>query len=185
MQDPSATVGGWSSLVLDRVVVNATALVSATVLVHPVSRFVLHVRAVDGAGNIGNTSTIDWWVDAVAPIPPTIDSSPDVVSLSSIAVVAVKATGDTSPGQLSFVYTLTGNGEPYSFGSVTPPQFSLPLPTNSDPATMTISGLPSSVYVVTVWSVSLSGLVSSTNATFSWQVWHNHGDNTSMWGLEK
>jgi hypothetical protein len=87
---------------------------AVTTWMPPVSRdgeYLLLIRAVDGAGNVGGTRNVSWWRDSTAPTsPPTLSRTPDVVTLSRDAFFDVRGVDDGSPGLVFFWYRLYRNG---------------------------------------------------------------------------
>ncbi len=124
-------------------------------------------RAVDDAGNIGTALSFDWWLDTVPPLPPTILDPPDPFSLTATQTFRLQLTGDSSPGQLSFVYNVFPPVDSSTVGATSAVP-SLPLP-NSAPVRLTVTAPTSGVsFTIRVWSVDQGGLRSAEPTTFSW-----------------
>ena len=155
----------------DTAVLDPSGVVTAALSGTSRGEFTVHSQARDVAGNVDTDVTMTWWVDAVAPAPPRLVATPAGVTALTSATFQFQLLSDTSVGQLSFVYSLTRDGEPYVVGSGGNPTIPDPTPTNNNPVQLTISGLlAGSVYGISVWSVSHSGIGSITASTFQWRV---------------
>lgn len=62
--------------------------------------YVVHVRPVDAAGNVGTEWTYVWWVDTGLPAAPRFVSTPASVIFTETALFELQLTGDASPGQV-------------------------------------------------------------------------------------
>ena len=166
----------WGALEVDDGVVNITSLVALALQDSPVARFVLWARAVDEAGNVGNASRYEWWVDTAPPDAPVVTSAPDAITTSTIATLVMKSlTGLASPGQLTFTYTLAAgpSGGPFTRYAIVggSPAVPPPSPVNTAPSTLVLPNLtPGQSYVVTLVAVSQSGVVSANATSVSWHV---------------
>ena len=155
--------------------VNVSGVVAVAVADSPIAHFALYTQALDAAGNVGNVSVFEWWVDALPPQPPAIVSAPDAVTASTAATFVVKLPAtDASPGQISFAYTVTALSVDGSGRStvVAAGRFPDPAPVNTAPTTVSLSNaLATGVsYTLTVVSVTQSRVVGTVPSTYSWHV---------------
>jgi hypothetical protein len=125
-------------------------------------------RASDEADNVGDASSMLLWLDTLTTpsTPPSFTDAPDTVYFLTSAIFEVKASGDTSPGRLSFVYELTR-------GVVVNPLETAPLPepTNDDAVQLLVGGLVGDVaYSLRVWTQDQAGHRSAKAAQFTWSV---------------
>ena len=104
------------------------------------------------------------------PQPPRMVSVPDAVSLTSLSLLSFQLDGNTSPGHVSFVYTLTSDGAPYTLASGNP-VVAVPAPTNNDVVLLSLSGLPPDrLYSVTIHTLSQCGVPSVNATVVTWQI---------------
>jgi hypothetical protein len=130
-------------------------------------KYLLTWRVVDGAGNIGEQRSLEFWRDTIRPPKePTLLSTPDKTVYATSAQFEMQVKGDTSPGRLSFVYLL-------SRGVVADPLASAPLPepTNDDIVQLVLTNLAvDTSYSITIWTQDQAGLRSSKATVFDWYV---------------
>ena len=160
----------WSVLDGSSSVVDVTSSVAAVVASKPSSsQFTVYSQAFDAATNVDAIQSLHWFVDTVPPLRPTIVSEPSPIMLSPLAVFEFQLTDDTSPGQLTFVYTLTVNNQPFVAAGGNPP---IPAPSPNDAIVkLTLSGLTvGDTYTISVWSVDQAGHVSVQASVFSWSI---------------
>jgi hypothetical protein len=159
----------WSDVVSGHVDVTQAVRVRLQSL--PRSRFVLHLRAVDAAGNTGVEGRTEWWVDNSPPAPPTLTSHPDSIGVSTTAVFTMMVPdGDLSPGELTILYDVRVGNTSYHVagGNPTVPR---PTPVNTAPTTLAIPSLDSGrEYTIELWTRSLAGVTSTRSTTFTWTV---------------
>jgi hypothetical protein len=137
--------------------------------------YVLLVRAVDGAGNVGGASNVSWWLDSTPPSsPPVMTRTPDAVTLSRDALYELRGVDDGSPGQLSFRYRLFSGGVLKSGGSSGGDGFvavpSLPSTPSSVVQLRVLDVAVDSSHLIEVVSVDALGRVSALSTSFSWRV---------------
>ena len=161
----------WTELPSGVSTLNLTSRVAALVDASPTTHFSLRVRPIDRAGNVGEVTTHEWWVDVAPPPPPTVVSGPDEVGVATTATFTLKVTdGNASPGQLSLNYTLfVANRAVTLVGGnpVVPP----PVPVNSAPTTVSLTGLTAgTVYSIVFGSITQSGVVSVNVTQMTWRV---------------
>jgi hypothetical protein len=162
----------WTPLPIGHSTINIDDLMATTVNsgVFAPQQYQLMTRPVDAAGNVGDIQSTTWWVDVVRPLFPTIVSAPSPVSTETTATFEFRLTEDSSPGQVSFVYSLTvQNGSEITLPGGNPP-IPNPTPTNLSPVTLTLVGLSTNaVYNITVRAVDQSGLMGVSAQSFVWQ----------------
>ena len=160
----------WQSNGAAAASVDVSDRVQAFVATTGVARFVEFSRAVDGAGNVGPSSSFEWWVDTVPPLPAVVTSAPAPVVLTNLAHFVFRLVGDTSPGRVSFEYNLTQDGVPFEQASGNP-VIAAPAPSNNDPVELALAGLAAdSVYEVAVWTRSQAGVLSRRPMVVEWQI---------------
>jgi hypothetical protein len=123
---------------------------------------------VDASGNVGAVQLFDWWLDTVPPLSPSIVDPPNAVTLTASITFKLQLTGDNSPGQVTFVYTVTPpvDGSEGRMPLTAVP--SVPVP-NSAPVLLTVTAPTSGVsYTLRVWSVDQGGLISADPTPFAW-----------------
>ena len=143
--------GSWT--LLSGTVVDPSTIVAAALQSTPLGHFSLHTQARDDAGNVDGEAVVEWWTDTAAPPSPVLLGSPDGVTTLTTAPFSFKVMTDSAPGQLSYVYVLTVNGQARTLPGGNP---AVPDPTpNTATTQVTLSGLTTGeVYSISVWSVS-------------------------------
>jgi hypothetical protein len=136
--------------------------------------YVLFVRAVDGAGNVGGVSNVSWWLDSTPPSsPPVMTRTPDAVTLSRDALFELQGVDDGSPGQLSFRYRWFSGGVLKSNSGVGDgfvPVPALPSTPTSVVQLRLIDGAVDSSHLIEVASVDALGRASALSTSFGWRV---------------
>ena len=166
-----SSASAWATLPADAAPLSLVPPVAAFTATNAVARFVLFTRAVDAAGNAGDVSAYEWWVDTLPPSPPVVVSGPDAVGLATLSIITLRLVGNTAPGHVRFDYVLTADGAPYSVPGSGNPAIAVPSPSNDDPVVLSLSGLAADhAYAVTLAAVSQSGLRSTNTTTVSWIV---------------
>ena len=146
---PSASSGAnasasdlWTLLADAQPVVDPGTAVAAALLTSPTAHFALHSQARDDAGNADDDVVVEWWVDTAPPQSPVLLDSPVGITTATTAQFSFKLASDNSPGQVSYVYSLTANGgdKVLEGGNPAIPD---PTPTNTATTQVTLSPLAS------------------------------------------
>ena len=136
--DSSGAGSVWSTVTGG--VVDASAFVATALQAASTASVSLFVQAIDGSGNVGNVSTLAWWVDTVAPQPVTLVTVPDSVTTSTAASFVFKLASDSSPGQVSFAYALMQDGVPLVLPGGNP-SIPDPAPANTDQTQVRVNAM--------------------------------------------
>ena len=149
-----------------------TTAASVATVVPPVTAdglYQLTSRALDAAGNAAAVQTRQWWLDTSAPASPTILNPPSAVTFTVATVLKLQLAGDTSPGQLAFLYALAAAAAP----ATSDVQLRVPtLPAPNDAVVLLSVTVPEKdvPYTLKVWSVDQGGSVSTTPSLATWTV---------------
>ncbi len=117
-------------------------------------------------------------MDTVPPLSPAIVDPPNVFTLTASLTFRLQLTGDSSPGQVSFVYTVTPPVDGSEGAMPITAVSSVPVP-NSATVQLTVTAPASGTsYTLRVWSVDQGSLMSADPTPFAWTYVTKGNDST-------